>query len=140
MSSSGNGKRAAIAYQLPLELRHGRELHAERSRGFVTLGRSEPGYRSYENLVDLTQHLIAAIDGPRFGTPVTIMPRFGQGAFRVLVTDAYASRCAMTGERTLPALEAAHICPFADGGRTSFGTESCGEAICTGCLTSDTSP
>jgi putative restriction endonuclease len=33
-----------------------------------------------------------------------------------LVTDAYRYRCAMTSERTLPVLEAAHIRPFAAGG------------------------
>ncbi|MBN2175435.1 MAG: HNH endonuclease [Bacteroidales bacterium] len=42
--------------------------------------------------------------------------RIGQGAFRVLVTDAYLRRCAITGERTLPVLEAAHIKPY-----SSFG-------------------
>lgn len=36
--------------------------------------------------------------------------------FRVLVTDLYQPRCAITRERTLPALEAAHIRPYADGG------------------------
>ena len=40
----------------------------------------------------------------------------GQGAFRVLVTDAYTRRCSVTGERTLPVLEAAHIKPFAVAG------------------------
>lgn len=40
--------------------------------------------------------------------------RRGQGAFRLMVMDAYGRRCAITGERTLPALEAAHIRPFAD--------------------------
>ena len=44
------------------------------------------------------------------------MPRLGQGAFRVLVADAYLRRCAITGERTLPALEAAHIRPYTDEG------------------------
>lgn len=43
-------------------------------------------------------------------------PRLGQGAFRVLVTDAYGRHCAVTGERTLPALEAAHIKPYSDSG------------------------
>jgi putative restriction endonuclease len=42
--------------------------------------------------------------------------RVGQGAFRVLVTDLYDRRCAITGERTLPVLEAAHIKPVARGG------------------------
>jgi putative restriction endonuclease len=52
----------------------------------------------------------------RFGTPLLVEPRLGQGAFRVLVTDLYDRRCAVTRERTLPALEAAHIRPYADGG------------------------
>jgi putative restriction endonuclease len=52
----------------------------------------------------------------RYGRPMLIRPRLGQGAFRVVVTDAYQRRCAITGERTLPALEAAHIRPYADGG------------------------
>lgn len=42
--------------------------------------------------------------------------RLGQGAFRILVTDAYQRRCAITGERTLPVLEAAHIRPYSDQG------------------------
>ena len=42
--------------------------------------------------------------------------RLGQGAFRILVTDAYQRRCAITGERTLPVLEAAHIKPYASSG------------------------
>jgi putative restriction endonuclease len=52
----------------------------------------------------------------RFGEPQLIRPRLGQGAFRVLVTDTYKRRCAITQERTLPALEAAHIRPYGDGG------------------------
>jgi putative restriction endonuclease len=52
----------------------------------------------------------------RFGEPQLVRPRLGQGAFRVLVTDTYRRRCAITKERTLPALEAAHIRPYADGG------------------------
>jgi HNH endonuclease len=40
----------------------------------------------------------------------------GQGAFRVSVTDVYQRRCVITQERTLPALEAAHIRPYGDGG------------------------
>jgi len=51
-----------------------------------------------------------------FGAPVVVRPRLGQGAFRILVTDTYQRRCAVTGERTLPVLEAAHIRPYAAGG------------------------
>ena len=52
----------------------------------------------------------------RYGADYLAHARLGQGAFRVLVTDAYQRRCAITGERTLPVLEAAHILPFAKSG------------------------
>jgi putative restriction endonuclease len=52
----------------------------------------------------------------RYGEPVLVKPRLGQGAFRILVTDNYRRRCAISGERTLPALDAAHIRPFSLGG------------------------
>lgn len=48
------------------------------------------------------------------GPAALVTPRRGQGAFRLMVMDAYERRCAITGERTLPALEAAHIRPFAE--------------------------
>jgi putative restriction endonuclease len=57
-----------------------------------------------------------ADSGARFGDPVLIRPRLGQGAFRILVTDSYRRQCAVTGERTLPALDAAHIRPYGEGG------------------------
>ena len=52
----------------------------------------------------------------RYGAPVLVHPRLGQGAFRVMVTDAYRRRCAITGERTLPVLDAAHIKPYSESG------------------------
>ncbi len=61
-----------------------------------------------------------AADAPdereRYGKPTLVRPRLGQGGFRVVVTDAYQRRCAITGERTLPALEAAHILPYDERG------------------------
>lgn len=36
-------------------------------------------------------------------------PRVGQGAFRTRLLDAYGRRCAITGEKTEPVLQAAHI-------------------------------
>ncbi len=59
------------------------------------------------------------IAGARYGEPVLSTPRLGQGSFRVLVTDAYGRRCALTNERTLPALEAAHIRPYSACGEHS---------------------
>jgi HNH endonuclease len=55
----------------------------------------------------------------RFGAPQLVQPRLGQGAFRVVVTDNYQRRCAVTGEKTLPALDAAHIRPYGEGGEHS---------------------
>lgn len=52
----------------------------------------------------------------RFGKEQVIKPRIGQGTFKVLITDAYQRRCAITGEKTLPVLEAAHIKPYSMDG------------------------
>ncbi len=56
------------------------------------------------------------VDAPRYGEPQLVKPRLGQGAFRAVVTDTYGRKCAITQERTLPALEAAHIRPYSEGG------------------------
>lgn len=53
--------------------------------------------------------IVGAEEPARFGAEYLTRARLGQGAFRVLVTEAYKRRCAITGERTLPVLEAAHI-------------------------------
>jgi putative restriction endonuclease len=53
----------------------------------------------------------------RYGKETTIKPRLGQGAFRILVTDAYSRACAVTEEHSLPALEAAHIRPYNENGQ-----------------------
>lgn len=46
------------------------------------------------------------------GPEYLVRARLGQGSFRILVTEAYQRRCAVTGEKTLPALQAAHIKPY----------------------------
>ena len=69
-----------------------------------------------------TDDLLSPSDDPE--RPIRIIrARLGQGAFRSLVTDAYYRKCAISGERTLPALEAAHIKPYAESGpnRTENG-------------------
>jgi putative restriction endonuclease len=52
----------------------------------------------------------------RYGGPHLVRPRLGQGAFRLLITDLYERRCAVSREKTLPALEAAHIKPYSEEG------------------------
>jgi putative restriction endonuclease len=79
---------------------------------------TEPGKTLW---VEVSERLPKAVSvlqqrplAPALGKPQLIIPRLGQGGFRLVVTDAYARRCAVTGERTLPALEAAHIKPFSE--------------------------
>jgi len=57
-----------------------------------------------------------AMAAERYGLPQMVRPRLGQGAFHLAVTDAYERRCAVSGEKTLPILDAAHIRSYGDGG------------------------
>lgn len=70
-----------------------------------------------------TQAPIVAEELVRYGSEYVAQNRLGQGGFRTLVTDAYRRRCAFTGEKTLPALQASHIKPYAESGphRTNNG-------------------
>jgi putative restriction endonuclease len=52
----------------------------------------------------------------RYGTPRSVRPRLGQATFRIAVLDAYDRACAVTGEHSLPALEASHIRSYAQEG------------------------
>lgn len=49
-----------------------------------------------------------------YGDPLLTRHRLGQGTFRAVILDAYGRQCAVTRERALPALEAAHIRPFSE--------------------------
>jgi putative restriction endonuclease len=83
----------------------------------------EPGatlWRALQESIASTRAPMVAEATQRYGPPQLVAPRLGQGSFRVLVTDVYQRRCAVTGERTLPVLEAAHIQPYAAGGRHSI--------------------
>jgi putative restriction endonuclease len=60
--------------------------------------------------------LVVGPVGPRYGAPTVVRPRLGQGTFRIAVMDAYGRTCAVTGEHSLPALEAAHIRAYTNAG------------------------
>lgn len=64
----------------------------------------------------ITNQLEVGEPKSKYGEPILVKPRLGQSSFRVLVTDAYKRRCAITGESTLIALEAAHIVPYSQDG------------------------
>jgi putative restriction endonuclease len=59
---------------------------------------------------------IQVADGPRYGAEYLARVRLGQSAFHAVVMEAYGRQCAMTGGKALPALEAAHIKPYAKSG------------------------
>jgi putative restriction endonuclease len=56
-------------------------------------------------------------EGEVIWSSALIRQRLGQGSFRVLITDTYERHCAVTGEKALPALEAAHIQPVTQEGK-----------------------
>ncbi|HVS15750.1 MAG TPA: HNH endonuclease [Thermoanaerobaculia bacterium] len=70
-----------------------------------------------EQLAHRSAALLAEAPDSPLLVPTETMRRIGQGTFRVLITDTYQRRCAATGEKALPVLEASHIRPVADGGR-----------------------
>jgi putative restriction endonuclease len=82
------------------------------------------GLRLYEKAREAVAHVfldplrsyMAVEERERYGSDQLIMPRLGQGGFRVVVMDEYERRCAITGERTVPVLEAAHIRPYSEDG------------------------
>jgi putative restriction endonuclease len=82
------------------------------------------GKRYWEHIERLLVKYINIDDMDRVDDPQSIYSwsfmkqRMGQGAFRVMVTDAYNRRCAISGEKTLPVLEAAHIKPYSYGIQT----------------------
>ncbi|HUP23109.1 MAG TPA: HNH endonuclease [Thermoanaerobaculia bacterium] len=70
-----------------------------------------------ERLALRSASLVAEVTDSPLLVPTETMRRIGQGTFRVLITDTYERRCAATGEKALPVLEASHIRPVASGGR-----------------------
>lgn len=68
------------------------------------------------NLISDRSVSIVDEESPQYGNSILQKVRIGQGAFRVLVTDAYNRRCSITGEKTLPVLEAAHIKSYSASG------------------------
>ncbi len=60
-----------------------------------------------------------ALQAARFGQPQVMLPRLGQGAFRVIITDSYQRCCALSKSHILPILEASHIKPYSRGGTHS---------------------
>jgi putative restriction endonuclease len=97
----------------------------------ATMGRSydtetATGLALYEKVMAVLPRgpskLRESLTGPppsMYAEPILVKQRIGQGGFRILVTDLYDRRCSITGEATLPVLQAAHILPVSKGGTHS---------------------
>jgi putative restriction endonuclease len=59
---------------------------------------------------------VQQVAGEVFGESLLVPRRLGQGAFKALVLESYDRRCAVTGHKITPTLEAAHIKPVSRGG------------------------
>lgn len=66
--------------------------------------------------VTLQSREVRAVGGPVFGEPRLVRPRLGQGGFKTLVREAYGKKCAITGHKIVPTLQAAHIVPVSKNG------------------------
>ncbi len=73
-------------------------------------------YRFFDQLAASKDSMVVDEPATEYERRYLTKVRIGQGAFRVQLTDAYQRRCSITGEKTLPVLEAAHIKPYADSG------------------------
>jgi len=74
--------------------------------------RSHLEFRVEPNNLEVNSISVIHEQSSKYGSPISVRPRLGQSSFRILVTEAYKRKCAITGESTLIALEAAHIVPY----------------------------
>lgn len=89
-----------------------------RGRGYDSEGDGREIWHRVEALLRASTQAAQHIEEgqPRYGEPVAVLPRLGQGSFRLIVTDSYDRRCAFTNSPVLHVLEAAHIRPYSSGG------------------------
>lgn len=72
--------------------------------------------RALESLL-LHSQATTSVPGPVFGDARLVAPRLGQQAFKAVVLTAYQRRCAITGAKIQPTLQAAHIRPVSREGQ-----------------------
>jgi len=79
-------------------------------------------YRLFEHQKEYNNQFIVEEENltNRYGSEILTRVRLGQRAFRVLITDTYERKCAISGEKTLPVLDAAHIKPYDQSGPHSI--------------------
>ncbi len=98
-----------------------RDYPLNNPQGFSYDASSVTGQQLMAAVEASSQHWTAQQVREQLRTPVAFRQgiarvRLGQGTFALTLLDAYESRCAVSGERTRPVLEAAHILPVEKGG------------------------
>lgn len=83
------------------------------------------GLRVGELFGDRVAQVRSPYDEPTEGGQHPVRTRIGQGEFRLRTLENYRYTCAVTGEHTVPALEAAHILPVARRGRHRLDNGLC---------------
>jgi putative restriction endonuclease len=97
-----------------------------RGKGYDTV--NEDGRRIWEQVqARLTKPIpvpdeSVLVAEEKYGKPQIVLPRLGQGAFRMIVADSYLRKCALSSSHILHILDAAHIRPFATAGGTHSPT------------------
>ena len=92
----------------------------QRGKGYDL--RIQIGRRLWAQVCDRLRGTVVAEPKPKswldlpggYSDPATVKHRVGQGIFRTVVTEVYGRQCAVTREKALPALDAAHIRPFSE--------------------------
>ena len=91
---------------------------------------SDPRYATYfadlaqfvpRTVVEIAPEVTRHDEVPVFGPPRLTPTRLYQNEFHAKVSTAYNERCAITGSKIRPALQAAHILPVAQGGMNRLG-------------------
>jgi putative restriction endonuclease len=77
--------------------------------------------RLLQGRVDISKEPRPSKHQDRYGSLSWVRRRLGQGTFSSIIRDIYHRRCAVTQERVLPVLEAAHIKPYAESGPHNIG-------------------
>jgi putative restriction endonuclease len=94
--------------------------NVQRGMGFeATSGAGQALWQEVERRLGklaLLDHAVRTVEGAMWSEPRLVRQRLGQGSFKALITETYERRCAITREKALPVLQAAHIRPVTRDG------------------------
>ena len=105
-----------IPFTMPAGVQQGKYFDTRETAGAQVWSRVQPLLEARIAQRAEREHRMVAEIPEGYGTPYLTSGRLGQKAFSALLLDLYHRRCAITGEKTMPVLQAAHIRPFSEQG------------------------